>query len=594
LNLNIAGNILNNGTWNNYRTTLTFPSGDFRMTGTPTYEEPKRLSSYDITDYLTTQHHWQVNVEGAWTAQKGINDPNLIAMPTVNTEVVVVPEVEIVQDSNATISGFVRTPEGKGVKGIKVCFYNLEEGQECNQATTDVDGSFSLDSLIEGVYIIIPHSPEGKLNFNPGSEEILLSDSDVNLDFIASPVVVNPDIFISVNELHFNKENNRISVNLKTDVEGADITEKDYDIYIAVGTGDTILFQNSTGAFTNQLLPYLKNVYIKNQSAWRKLFDYVFPDDLPFGEYFIHAAVLDKEKGEVVAEANKPVIYDPEGGNFTNNESENIPPQPDEPNNSGIGELRSVAEEMVRQVAKIIDNDALNIAVSSSDAFNLLNEIPKAMGYYESLGRDVALGYINEDQRDLLFVTKVLTILFEIAQVPTASKYLTDQVRGAIIDINQGKMKLANQNILSGLNFDVTFKFNHGEGWWRYEEPRCLKVSLDALVMYKEGSVKPENKLVRTSESPKKQPYYYGFDINSKKNRGAFSTSKLLAISHPGFYVLTALDQESNAVRRKTLYLNGASPVTIKFDYRKDTYKTAYDWKKQHGYNPYQDLECNP
>jgi len=74
-----SGNILNNGTWNNSRTTLTFPSNKFRMTNTPTWEEPKNTSSYEITDYLTTQHHWQVSADGnTWSEQRGINDPSLV------------------------------------------------------------------------------------------------------------------------------------------------------------------------------------------------------------------------------------------------------------------------------------------------------------------------------------------------------------------------------------------------------------------------------------------------------------------------------------------------------------------------------------
>ena len=80
LTLTISGNILNNGTWNNSRTTLSFPSGQFRMTNTPTWNEPKHTSSYEITDYLTTQHHWQVSADGnTWSEQRGINDPSLVA-----------------------------------------------------------------------------------------------------------------------------------------------------------------------------------------------------------------------------------------------------------------------------------------------------------------------------------------------------------------------------------------------------------------------------------------------------------------------------------------------------------------------------------
>jgi hypothetical protein len=87
LYIRVSGNILNNGTWNNYRTTLTFPSGEFRMTGTPTWEQPYRGSSYEITDYLTTQHHWQVSIDGGpWSEQRGINDPSFVALPTVPYE----------------------------------------------------------------------------------------------------------------------------------------------------------------------------------------------------------------------------------------------------------------------------------------------------------------------------------------------------------------------------------------------------------------------------------------------------------------------------------------------------------------------------
>jgi hypothetical protein len=94
LYMKIAGNILNNGTWDNASTTLTFPSGEFRMTGTPTWEDPKRASSYNITDYLNTQHHWQVSVDDVLSEQKGINDPSLVALPVVAVPEPTEPEPE--------------------------------------------------------------------------------------------------------------------------------------------------------------------------------------------------------------------------------------------------------------------------------------------------------------------------------------------------------------------------------------------------------------------------------------------------------------------------------------------------------------------
>ncbi len=118
------------------------------MTGTPTLEEPKSTSSYDITNYLTTQHHWQVSVDGGpWSENRGINDPSLINLPTV-----AVPEPTIpTSNGEATISGFVRTPDGQGVEGIEVC---ASKEQQCSWTVTDEKGRFSFNSLSSGKYIL--------------------------------------------------------------------------------------------------------------------------------------------------------------------------------------------------------------------------------------------------------------------------------------------------------------------------------------------------------------------------------------------------------------------------------------------------------
>ncbi|MFK5969994.1 MAG: carboxypeptidase-like regulatory domain-containing protein, partial [Candidatus Marithrix sp.] len=193
LYLNISGNILNNGTWNNSRTTLTFPSSKFRMTNTPTWEEPKNTSSYEITDYLTTQHHWQISADGnTWSEQRGINDPSLVA--TV-AEVITPP----VQDSNGTISGFIRTPEGQGIANISLCLVSYgEEISHCDgNIRTDANGYFTFnETLPNNNYNIEPNYTyeSGQLAFKPEFQEITIANNTIeNIDFTATLITTDDD-----------------------------------------------------------------------------------------------------------------------------------------------------------------------------------------------------------------------------------------------------------------------------------------------------------------------------------------------------------------------------------------------------------------
>ncbi|HIE02926.1 MAG TPA: carboxypeptidase regulatory-like domain-containing protein [Thiotrichaceae bacterium] len=192
LYLNVSGNILNNGTWNNSRTTLTFPSGEFRMTGTPTWEKPYRGSSYNITDYLTTQHHWQVSVDGGpWSEYRGINDPSLVALPVSFDDVIIPP----VGYSGSTVSGFVRTPDGEGVANIRICANG--DGICDIETYTDEKGYFSIsdslpngDYLLNNEYLIYPfHHDESRLFiFTPIEQKFTLPITTENMNFTAKPV----------------------------------------------------------------------------------------------------------------------------------------------------------------------------------------------------------------------------------------------------------------------------------------------------------------------------------------------------------------------------------------------------------------------
>ena len=91
--LNVSGNIINNGTWNNARTSLTWPTlsgvtNQFNITepspitdiSTIAWPAPSNVSTYNITELLTnnTVHYWRFRgADGDWLV-RGINDPSLI------------------------------------------------------------------------------------------------------------------------------------------------------------------------------------------------------------------------------------------------------------------------------------------------------------------------------------------------------------------------------------------------------------------------------------------------------------------------------------------------------------------------------------
>ena len=155
--IRVSGNILNNGTWNNSSTTLTFPSGKFRMTGTPTWEEPKRTSSYEITDYLNTQHHWQVSVDGVLSEQRGINDPSLVALPVVAEPTLPEP------DTGATISSVIKP---KVYITTNSYLYSKESPYISVYVSTDVEEADMTEELYD-IYVAVG-GPNGLALFDSG------------------------------------------------------------------------------------------------------------------------------------------------------------------------------------------------------------------------------------------------------------------------------------------------------------------------------------------------------------------------------------------------------------------------------------------
>ncbi|RKZ72680.1 MAG: hypothetical protein DRR19_31840, partial [Candidatus Parabeggiatoa sp. nov. 1] len=133
LSIRVSGNIFNNGTWDNYRTTLTFPSGEFKMTGTENaWPDPIRTGSYDITPYLNTVHHWWAREEGGeWSEKRGINDPSLIT--------------QFIEGSNTPPTAIFAISQTQGKAPFKT--------------TLDGSGSFDPDGSIVEYEWSINHNP---------------------------------------------------------------------------------------------------------------------------------------------------------------------------------------------------------------------------------------------------------------------------------------------------------------------------------------------------------------------------------------------------------------------------------------------------
>ncbi|MDM8565390.1 hypothetical protein QUF74_07030 [Candidatus Halobeggiatoa sp. HSG11] len=75
LYLEISENLLNQGTWDNNKTLITFPNAEFKITDAANvWSEPVTASSYEISSHLNTVHYWQYRVIGEdWSRMRGIN-----------------------------------------------------------------------------------------------------------------------------------------------------------------------------------------------------------------------------------------------------------------------------------------------------------------------------------------------------------------------------------------------------------------------------------------------------------------------------------------------------------------------------------------
>jgi len=574
--IKVSGNILNNGTWNNSRTTLTFPSGEFRMTNTPTWEEPKRTSSYEITDYLNTQHHWQVSVDGVLSEQKGINDPSLVALPVVAEPEPTLPE----PDAGATISGFVRTPEGQGVEEIEVCISNTAE-QQCNWVNTDANGYFSLSSLTEGRYIVFPYSEEGQYTFNPGSQEILLSsNSPANSDFNALSNAVIPNLYVTTNRHIFTQEASDISVYMSMDVDGAAITDEFYDIYLVIGLADdNVLFQAENGSLTPDIVPYLRHVQITDKDNWTKQLEYVFTDVAMAGDYFVHIGALNS-RSELVAEDHVSIIYAPNYEEYFLTPGEVRARQKMRNTRDAIDIVTNpFVTPVIDDLAEKLSQDGFSLFKKASIAFNVLNnfkEIKEVADFYIDLKSEVQNCRIDEAQRTELTAIRAMEVILGNFTLFNSID-LSDAIKEYVVRLNERRRVEA--SIIGA--FTVNLWFSHNE-WFDVSE-RTLDVTIESWYYM---PLKSEESL----GGKKSQGRYYSqlkedndlwstqFQIDSKGSRAYHNG---ITFYNPGIYLLTAVDSTDGTIRRKTLLLErDGQDVKVGFDYKrkmKDVYSTSPD-----------------
>ncbi|EDN67138.1 hypothetical protein BGP_3089 [Beggiatoa sp. PS] len=452
------------------------------MTNTPTSEEPYRGSSYDITDYLTTQHNWQVSVDGVLSEQRGINDPSLIALP-----VVAVPEPTLpVPDSNATVTG-----------------------------------------------------------------------------------IIKPKVYITTNSYLYSKESPYISVYVSTDIEGAEMTEELYDIYVAVGGPNGLaLFDSGQGisGLTTEAIPYSANVTVM-QSDWVETFNYEFTDYASAGDYFVHIGVLSKD-GRLISEDSVDLVYDPDYKDPFIAMETSTRSSYDRTNRAGIDGINylesntSLSDSLkdyhpeLEQKLKIYD-----VFSSVKDGLDLLEEAGGIISEYVNDGKDCDL---DETQRDFLLVARTMEYILNKYSIYKGANI---KFAGALKEIYkaQNQRLIEYQSTLAG---SVFLKFKHVTRFFRIDSAgqRTLKVEVKPIFHFPyQCYVNCKKTYYRDMSEARKRGYT--FEVQSKKKEWRDNRYELTNVI-PGAYSITATDTTNGRVyQTNRVFKKLGEIVTITFDY---------------------------
>ncbi|MFK5969077.1 MAG: hypothetical protein QM487_03005 [Candidatus Marithrix sp.] len=477
-----------------------------------------------------------------------------------------------------TISGKVNSPDNQPQANISLCIDN-----NC-EANTDSTGNFTLTrEFRNGLYLITPQTSE-PLKFTPKSQWLNITDQPIeNINFIATPYDPNPHIYVSTNATQFSAKRPTIDVNIRMDFAGDEPIEKNYDVYVAVGTVgasiESMLFHNKQTGFQTTLTPYATNQRITpTDDEWQTIFTYFFDKQVPPGDYFIHVGLMDTDNGELVAEDRVEVNYNPDpktyyypgmiGGvaRIPTPKSE-LPSNPEHTVTTELETYLLDGDDSEEAIAKLGADATLDLMIATLDhrglkmfkrATGILNDISGAGIAYIDFSADVSNGQINTNQRDMLFGVYILGSLLEKASLYSVDpKDLADSIKRIFVASNEHKRTLASVAAAGGVSFPTKFIFDHLGFFSFMADEHELKVKLQALIIYDDDLETPKKIM---SKNNLKDMYVCQFNVQSKGVKIG------VMLPDPGLYLITAEDQTTYEVRQQTIIIDGAD-VSVQFDY---------------------------
>ncbi|MBE9562618.1 MAG: hypothetical protein IMF12_07130, partial [Proteobacteria bacterium] len=436
-----------------------------------------------------------------------------------------------------------------------------------------------------GLYLITPQTSE-PLKFTPKAQWLNVTDQPIeNINFIATPYDPNPHIYVSTNATQFSAKRPTIDVNIRMDFEGDEPIEKNYDVYVAVGTVgasiESMLFHNKKTGFQTTLTHYATNQRITpTDGEWETIFTYFFDKQVPPGDYFIHVGLMDTDNGELVAEDRVEVNYNPDpktyyypgmvGGvaRIPTPKSE----LPSNPEHTVTTELETYLldgddSEEAKKIAKLGADATLDLMISTLDhrglkmfkrANGILNDISGAGIAYMDFSASASTGQINTNQRDMLFGVYILGSLLEKASLYSVDpKDLADSIKRIFVASNEHKRTLTSVAAAGGVSFPTKFIFNHLGFFSFMADEHELKVKLQALIVY-DGDLETPKKIMNKNNL--KDMYTCQFNVQSKGVKIG------VMLPDPGLYLITAQDHNDFSVRQQTILIDGAD-VSVQFDY---------------------------
>jgi len=416
-----------------------------------------------------------------------------------------------------------------------------------------------------------PGIKRGLVKDKPGGK--ILSQFDVTAQLLVQPLV-----YVTTNAYLFNEDNNIIEVYLTSDMQGQEVSEELYDAYLVVvlPNGGLLFDVYDEENLREEPVPYVSNFEHKDIGDWLTAITYSFTENSPVGEYSVHLILVnsgenfpkdENEADKIVAEDSVTFFYDPDSTSvFIGNDH-------DQNTRTGYQNTYPITEEnavLARRgsLRDITQNTGLFIAKLTKNGFGVFNkdkDIEKNKGflqdpidYYFALESDVILGKLDDRQRDILFVTKVINEVFN-SQSLWQAKHLADGVKKAFNAFNQRARALAEFG-----DFEITLNFKHQGIFTLFEKTHYLNVTVQPLILYDiYGNVSA--KYVPANPTMK-EAAIYRYDENDENHTDLFDDianfevsstgQKRIPVPMIGLYLITATDKKTHKEYKKMLLLD--------------------------------------